>query len=110
MEVVCARVKHMLPDTVANMDQTPIPIPLAFNANKTLDWKGNRTVHILAPGDKDRATLNASITMGGNTIKPMVFFKGTADSKIAKKELIKHSLKSVFGLLNPRRGVMSSVC
>jgi hypothetical protein len=31
MEVVRARVKHMLPDAVANMDQTPIPFCQAFS-------------------------------------------------------------------------------
>jgi hypothetical protein len=94
LELMRVRVKDMPHDAVANMDQTPIPF--AFNANKTLDWKGNRTVHLLAPGDKDRATLNATITMGGRTLKPMVIFKGKENRRIVTKELPTYSSECIW--------------
>jgi hypothetical protein len=64
----------MHPSTVVNMDQTPLPF--SYHGNKTLEVKGTKTIHIKAPGEKDRATVNAAITMGGDLLKLMCIFKG----------------------------------
>ena len=85
MEMVRGRVKMMHPEAVANMDQTPIPF--SYTSNKTLSKKGSRSIHLLAPGEKDRCTFNAAITMAGGKLKPLIVFKGQANGRIVKKEL-----------------------
>ena len=61
IELVRHRVLKMLADAVVNMDK--IPIPFSYNARRTLAQKGSSTIHILAPGEKDRVTFNATVTL-----------------------------------------------
>ena len=84
IDMVRARVRLMNPHCVANMDQTPIPF--CYNSNSTLAPKGAATIHMLAPGEKDRCTFNAAITMGGGKLKPMIIFKGQANGRIESRE------------------------
>jgi hypothetical protein len=58
-----------------------------LHGNKTLEVQGTKTIHILAPGEKDRATVNYTITMAGDILKGMVIFKGEPNGRITKKEL-----------------------
>lgn len=85
IDMVRRRVENMHPEAVANMDQTPIPF--SYPSNKTLNVKGAKTIHLLAPGDKDRCTFNAGITMAGGKLKPLLVFKGQAGGRIEKREL-----------------------
>ena len=84
IDMVRQRVKLMHPEAVANMDQTPIPF--CYTSNKTLSQKGARTIHLIAPGEKDRCTFNAAITMAGGKLKPLIVFKGKPGGRIEKKE------------------------
>lgn len=49
IEMVCGRVKLIHPEAVANMDQTPIPIPFCCMSNKTLSVKGAKIIQLLTP-------------------------------------------------------------
>ena len=89
IEMVRQRVLLMPPDAVANMDKTPIPF--AFNSRRTLAWRGSSSIHVLAPGEKARATFNAAITLAGDKLKPLVIFKGQPGGRIQKKEFPTYS-------------------
>eukprot|EP00956_Cyclotella_meneghiniana_P034504 scaffold105647_cov92-Cyclotella_meneghiniana.AAC.2 len=89
IEMVRIRVKLMHPHAVANMDQTPIPF--CYTSNATLAPRGARTIHMLAPGEKDRCTFNAAITMAGGKLPPMIIFKGKPNGRIERSELITFS-------------------
>eukprot|EP00956_Cyclotella_meneghiniana_P006714 scaffold8927_cov71-Cyclotella_meneghiniana.AAC.1 len=84
IELVRERVRHMPPDAVANMDQTPIPF--AYNSRRTLARRGSSSIHLLAPGEKERATFNATITLAGGKLKPLVVFKGKPGGRIEKRD------------------------
>jgi hypothetical protein len=62
-------------DFILNMDQTPIPF--TYNARKTLELVGRRTVHIRkSTGDTKRATFAMTVTASGKILKPLLIFKG----------------------------------
>ena len=62
-------------DFILNMDQTPIPF--TYNARKTIENVGRRTVHIRkSTNDTKRATYAMTITASGKVLKPLLIFKG----------------------------------
>jgi hypothetical protein len=72
------------PDYILNMDQTPIPF--TYNARKTLEVVGRRTVHIRkSTSDTKRATFAMTVTASGKILKPLLVFKGAPNGRIVKK-------------------------
>jgi hypothetical protein len=62
-------------DFILNMEQTPTPF--TYNARKTLELVGRRTVHIRkSTGNTKRATFVMSVTASGTILKPVLIFKG----------------------------------
>ncbi|KAI2490353.1 DNA binding protein [Fragilaria crotonensis] len=72
-------------DFILNMDQTPIPF--TYNAKKTLEIVGRRTVHIRkSTGDTKRATFAMTVTASGKILKPLLIFKGARNGRIVQRE------------------------
>ena len=72
-------------DFILNMDQTPIPF--TFNAKKTLELVGERTVHIRkSTNDTKRVTCALTVSASGIVLTPMLVFKGSANGRISKNE------------------------
>ncbi len=72
-------------DYILNMDQTPVPF--TYNARKTLEIAGRRTVHIWkSTGDTKRATFAMTVTASGKVLKPVIIFKGTQNGRIVTPE------------------------
>ena len=72
-------------DFIINMDQTPVPF--TYNAKKTLEVVGRRTVHVRkSTGDTKRATFAMTVTASGKVLKPLLIFKGKAGGRIEKRE------------------------
>jgi hypothetical protein len=72
-------------DFILNMDQTPIPF--TYNARKTLELVGRRTVHIRkSTGDTKRATFAMTVTASGKILKPVLIFKGARNGRIVQRE------------------------
>jgi transposase len=72
-------------DFILNMDQTPIPF--TFNARKTIESVGRRTVHIRkSTNDTKRATYAVTVTASGKILKPLLVFKGTRNGRIMIRE------------------------
>ena len=72
-------------DYVINMDQTPVPF--TYNARKTIEIVGRRTVHIRkSTCDTKPATLTMTVTASGKVLKPVVIFKGARNGRIATRE------------------------
>ena len=73
------------PDYILNMDQTPIPF--TYNAKKTLEVVGRRTVHVRkSTNDTKRATFAMMVTASGKVLKPLLVFKGAPNGRIVKNE------------------------
>ena len=73
------------PDYILNMDQTPIPF--TYNAKKTLEVVGRRTVHVRkSTNDTKRATFAMTVTASGKVLKPLLVFKGAPNGRIVKNE------------------------
>ena len=73
------------PDFILNMDQTPIPF--TYNARKTLEIVGRRTVHVRkATNDTKRATFAMTVTASGKLLKPLLVFKGARNGRIVQRE------------------------
>jgi hypothetical protein len=69
----------------SSRDQTPIPF--TYNAQKTLEVVGRRTVHVRkSTCDTKRATFAMTITASGKVLNPMLIFKGKPGGKIEKLE------------------------
>ena len=67
------------------MDQTPIPF--TYNAKRTLELIGKRTVHVRkSTGDTKRATCAMTITASGKILKPLLIFKGKPGGRIEARE------------------------
>jgi hypothetical protein len=72
-------------DFILNMDQTPIPF--TYNARKTLEIVGRRTVHIRkSTGDTKRATFAMTVTASGKILKPLLIFKGARNGRIVQRD------------------------
>jgi hypothetical protein len=66
------------------MDQTPIPF--TFNAKKTLELVGKRTVHIRkSTNDTKRVTCALTVTASGKVLPPMLIFKGSPNGRIMQE-------------------------
>jgi hypothetical protein len=86
ISMVQDRVAGVPPESVLNMDQTPIYF--SFHEKRTLAPKGQKTIHILASTNStQRATLNVAVTLAGTMVKPMTIFKGKTNGTIAMNEL-----------------------
>jgi hypothetical protein len=86
ISMVQDRVAGVPPESVLNMDQTPIYF--SFHEKRTLAPKGQKTIHILASTNStQRATLNVAVTLAGTMVKPMTIFKGKTTGTIARNEL-----------------------
>eukprot|EP00956_Cyclotella_meneghiniana_P009346 scaffold12928_cov64-Cyclotella_meneghiniana.AAC.6 len=77
-----------------NMDQTPI--------------RGSTSIHLLAPGEKMRATFNTAITLAAETnkLKPLVIFKGKPGGRIVKNLSYPPTLMMNFGRSRRTLGAM----
>lgn len=72
-------------DFIINMDQTPVPF--TFNAKKTLELIGTRTVHLRkSTNDTKRVTFAMTVTASGKYLTPLLVFKGSRRGRIAKTE------------------------
>ena len=68
-----------------NMDQTPVPF--TFNANRTLEFFGAKTVNVRkSTCDTKRATFAMTVTASGKVLKPLLVFKGRPTGRIAQRE------------------------
>ena len=68
-----------------NMNQTPIFF--TCYSKKTLEWKGTKSLNInTSMNVTNRATLTVSVCADGSKLPPMLIFKGTQNSQIAKNE------------------------
>ena len=82
-------------DFILNMDQTPVPF--SYNARKTLDIVGRRTVHIRkSTGDTKRATFAMTVTASGKVLKPVIIFKGTRNGRIVMREFPNYEEDMVY--------------
>ncbi len=105
MEYMRRKVENMCPDHVLNMDQTPIPF--SFHSKRTWEKMGARTVHVLAStSETKRATLAATVTMGGELLPPLLIFKGSKNGRIEKMNF-RHSHKWVSMRCKIRHGWMN---
>ena len=69
-------------DYISNLDQTAIPL-LTYNAKKTLEVVGRRSVHIKkSTNDTMRATFAMTVTASGK----ILIFKGTPNGQIVRNE------------------------
>jgi hypothetical protein len=72
-------------DFILYMDQTPIPF--TYNAQKTLELVGRRTVHIRkSTGNTKRATFAMTVTASGKLLKPVLVFKGAQNGHVVQRE------------------------
>ena len=70
---------------IINMDQTPVPF--TYNASKTLELIGRRTVHVRkSTNDTKRATFAMTVTASGKVLTPLVVFKGKPGGRIDQRE------------------------
>jgi DDE superfamily endonuclease len=84
VNVVCPKVmestKHE--DFILNMDQTPVPF--TYNARKTLEIVGHRTVHIRkSTCDTKRVTFAMTMTASGKVLKPVIILKGFETAELS---------------------------
>jgi hypothetical protein len=74
-------------DYILNMDQ--MPVPFTFNAKRTLEIVGRRTVHIRkSTCDTKRVTCALTVTASGRVLTPLLVFKGVPGGRIEKREFI----------------------
>jgi hypothetical protein len=97
--MVCTRPKLAQPcrheDFIINMDQTPLPF--TYNAKKTLEIVGRRTIHVRkSTCDTKRATFAMTVTASGKVLKPLLVFKGRPGGRIEKREFPTYSNKMVY--------------
>lgn len=72
-------------DYIINMDQTPVWF--SFNAKRTLDLIGKKTIHVRkSTNDTKRATFAMTITASGKILTPYMVFKGKAGARIETRE------------------------
>jgi DDE superfamily endonuclease len=77
--------EHRSKDFILNMDQTPIPF--TFNANRTLEMIGKRTVHIRkSTNDTKRVTGAMTVTASGKLLPIYLVFKGKPGGRIEQRE------------------------
>ena len=73
------------PKFIVNMDQTPILF--TCHSKKTLEWKGMKSVNICtSTNDTKRATMAISECADDSKLPPMLLFRGSQCSWIAKEE------------------------
>jgi hypothetical protein len=71
---------------ILNMDQTPLYF--SYHQSKTLALRGTKTIHVRkTTDDTRRATAALTITASGESLPPMIIFKGSPKGRIVKKEL-----------------------
>jgi hypothetical protein len=79
------------------MDQTPIPY--SYHSNWTLEKKEVWTIHVrLSTTDTKRATLAATVTVGGKLLKPMLIFKGQANGRIECYEFPTYLVNYIYAM------------
>jgi hypothetical protein len=69
-------------DFILNMDQTPVPF--TFNAKKTLESVGQRTVHIWKSTCNTNRVLTCAMTVlaSGRVLTPLLVFKGVPNGQL----------------------------
>ena len=71
---------------ILNMDQTPLYF--SYHQSKTLALRGTKTIHVRkTTDDTRRATAALTITASGESLPPMIIFKGSPKGRIVKTEL-----------------------
>ena len=74
-------------DFILNMDQTPVQF--LFNAKRTLESVGQRTIHIRkSTSDTKRVTCAMTVTASGHVLTPLLVFKGAANGRIERNEFV----------------------
>lgn len=82
-------------DFIINMDQTPIPF--TFNAKKTLELVGQRTVHIRkSTNDTKRVTCAMTVSASGRVLTPLLVFKGAPNGRIERTEFATYPRGMVY--------------
>ena len=74
-------------DFILNMDQTPVPF--TFNAKRTLESVGLRTIHIRkSTSDTKRVTCAMTVSASGRVLTPLLVFKGAPNGRIERNEFV----------------------
>ena len=82
-------------DYILNMDQTPIPF--TFNAKRTLEMVGARTIHVRkSTNDTKRATCALTVTASGKLLTPFLIFKGKPNGRIVQKEFPSYPKENLY--------------
>jgi hypothetical protein len=69
------------------MDQTPDPF--TFNAKRTLESVGQRTIHICkSRSDTNRVTCAITVSASGRVLTPLLVFKGAPNGRIKRNEFV----------------------
>jgi hypothetical protein len=74
-------------DYILNMDQTPVPF--TFNAQRTFEPMGQRTIHICkSTSDTKRVTCAMTVSASGRVLTPLLVFKGAPNGRIERNEFV----------------------
>ena len=91
MQTICPKLlqSNRHEDFVLNMDQTPVPF--TFNAMKTLELVGQRTIHIRkSTSDTKRVTCTMTVSASGRVLTPLLVFKGAPNGRIERNEFVSY--------------------
>jgi hypothetical protein len=89
VQTICPRLlqSNYHQDFILNMDQTPVPF--TFDAKKTPESVGQRTVHIRkSTCDTKRVRCAMTVLASGRVLTPLLVFKGAPNGQIERNEFI----------------------